>query len=380
MSPVSQIDLLAPLLEDAPDISALANQQVWSTIRQHAGSYGVAALIAYAVRPHVTGEDRQWCDRILTESWVRHERMLGCLENLLRLFDANGIPVIALKGPLLARRYYKPAFLRKPSMDLDLAVSAQYLDRACKVLASEGYAPSKPIRDALSDSHHVELDKPSQPRLELHFRLSHRALGIAVDELFERAVSVSLPNGRKALVLGAADQLLHLILHLTQSRFGTLFHLFEVRRVCRAETSDVLAEAISRGVRHHYCGALRMMDIAFRTRWKEPFLVPGTNIPKTWLNSRLTPELFRAFESWSLPGRDLHLADRIYGRWLDFQLTDRPRDALRSAAYFLATAKSSVGQSRAWGSVKRLRFAHDSPISHTEVESRRHPASTGMNS
>lgn len=367
--PVSHIDLLAPLLADSPEMSVLQNQQAWSTIKRHASNYGVGALIAYAVRPHVSGEDRKWCDRILTESWVRHERMLQHLDHLLMVFEADDIPVLALKGPLLARRYWKPPFLRKASMDLDIAVAAGDLQRACRALENEGYKLAHPIGDVLIQSHDAILEHPSRPRIELHFRLSHRALGIPVDELFERAIGSRLPSGTTARVLGPADQLLHLILHLAHSRFGTLFHLYEVRRICRAEPPEVLAEAVERAMRNHYCGVLRMMEIAFRTRWGEPFLPPGVRVPNTWLNRRLTPKLFRTFESWSLPGREMSLAGRIYARWLDFQLTDRPVDALRAAAFFFGTAKFYAGQSRAWGTVKHLRFAHESSITNENAES-----------
>lgn len=361
MQSLSHIGLLTPLLADPPELSVLGDAASWSAIKQHAGRYGVAALVAMAARMHVSRDERAWCDRILTEGWVRHERMLQQLDFLVGLFSDAHIPVIALKGPLLAQRYYEPAFLRKPSMDLDLAVAAEDLDRACRTLANVGYVPSYPIREALRESHHLELDHPSRPHLELHFRLTHRAMGIPVNEFFSRAVPVTLPSGAQAQVLGPADQLLHLILHLTQSRFGTLFHLYEIRRVCRAEPRDVLVEAVRRAIGHHYCGALRMMDVAFRSRWNEPFLPPDVPVPKTWLNWRLTPKLYRTFEEFSLPGREMSVADRMWARWLDLQLTDRPADAWRGAAFFLETARYSLAHSWTW-KPKQIRYSRQAAV------------------
>src|ERR1035438_9215503 len=127
----SHIDVFLPLLNDPPDLSSLQDEPSWNRIKEHAGSYGVAALVAYAARSHVSPAERSWCDRILVENWVRHERMLSQLEYILGLLADEGIPVIALKGPLLAQRYYEPAFLRKPSMDLDLAVTEGDLRAAC---------------------------------------------------------------------------------------------------------------------------------------------------------------------------------------------------------------------------------------------------------
>jgi hypothetical protein len=193
--------------------------------------------------------------------------------------------------------------------------------------------------------------------LELHFRLTHRALGIPVEEFFERAVPRKLPNGESTLVLAPADQLLHLVLHLAQSRFGTLFHLYEIRKVWNAEPPAMRAEAIQRAAAHHYSGAFRMMEVAFRCRWGEPFLPPRTQLPKTWLEGRLTPALYKKFEEWSVPGRGLSVSERVRARWLDFQLTDTPADALRLALFFLRTARFNFTSKRAWGTVKHLRFA-----------------------
>jgi hypothetical protein len=108
-----------------------------------------------------------------------------------------------------------------------------------------------------------------------------------------------------------------------------------------------------------------MMDIAFRSHWNEPFLPDDVAIPKTWLNWRLTPDLYHAFERWSTPGRGLDLAARLHGRWLDFQMTDRPADALRAASFFLKSARISFPLRNAWGTVKRLRFAPTGPVQNT---------------
>src|SRR5579863_1184369 len=124
MAPLSPIDLLIPLLNEPPNLSPIRDEASWKRIRENAGRYGVASLVAYAARSHVSPAERAWCDRVLTDSWMRHERSLGQLEYLLSIFADKGIPTIALKGPALAKRYYSPPFLRKPAMDLDLAVTA----------------------------------------------------------------------------------------------------------------------------------------------------------------------------------------------------------------------------------------------------------------
>jgi hypothetical protein len=217
------------------------------------------------------------------------------------------------------------------------------------------------IAEAVARSHHVELSHPSRPKVELHFRLSHMALGIPVNEFFERTVSRRLPNGQEARVLSPADQILHLMLHLAQSRFGTLFHLYEIRRAWRAEPPEVRAEAVKRAVDHHFCGVLRVIDIAFRVRWRERFLPPGAAVPKTWLNWRLNEKLYKSFELWSSPGRKFSLATRLWGRWLDFQITDAPADAIRMVKYLVRSARFRNARN-VWFAAKTLVYGPDYPV------------------
>jgi hypothetical protein len=223
--------LLTRLLSDPPDLTVVADPVSWKTIQENAGRHGVAPLVAFIARPHLSPADRAWCDRILVSSWKRYDESLQQLEYVLSILDDAGIPALALKGPLLARRRYQPAFLRKPSIDLDLAVRNKDLDRACEALAPAGYVPEPGMRESKAIGHHIALEHPSRPTLELHFRLSHKALGIPVDEFLDRAASYVLPSGRKALILSPADELFHLVLHRASGRFATLFHLYELRSI-----------------------------------------------------------------------------------------------------------------------------------------------------
>ncbi|HYA16857.1 MAG TPA: nucleotidyltransferase family protein [Bryobacteraceae bacterium] len=352
------IDVLVPLLSDPPDLSALDDEQLWEAVTKNAGPYGVAPLVAFAVRPHVSGQRRQWCDEVLARSWGRHERMLRQLRWLTDLFEAKNVPTIALKGPALAERYYKPAFLRKPSGDLDLAVREEDLRKACAPLLREGYTFEVPLEEAVKRSYHVELLHASRPKVELHFRLSHKALGVPVDEFFERAVSLQLSDGREIQVLAPADQLLHLVLHLAQSRFGTLFHLCEIRLVSHLEPPAVRAEAIRQAADRGFRGAVRMVDIAFRSHWGDEFIPPQTLLPPTWLSWRLNEKLLRAFERWSEPGRSRTLATLLHGRWLDLQVTDSAGDAVRSLLLLASAARFQSARSQ-WASGRKISYGPD---------------------
>jgi hypothetical protein len=348
--PLSPIAVLAALLGDPAHSELVSDPETWAAIKQHAPRHGVAQLVAFAARSHVPPSEREWCDRVLTRSWSRYTRSLIDLEHTLKILEAGEIQAITLKGPLLARRHYNPPFLRKPSADIDLAVRNSDLEKSCELFARAGYAPELPLAEARARSHHFALTHPDRPSVELHFRLSHGAYGVPVEEFFARAVPSRLDNGSETLVLSPADEIFHLVLHRVHGRFATLFHLTEIRQLWAAADPAIRQETLRCAVEHHFAGAFVMTDVAFQVRWGERFLSDG-DLPKTWLRSRINAELYREFEVLSDPGRELPLLARLGRRWIDFQITDRPADARRFAAIMLRVAWYQLRR-RGWKTVK----------------------------
>ena len=334
----SPLDLLTALLAEPPDLSILADPIAWAAVQRSVGRHGVGPLIAWTARPHLSGPDREWCDGVLTRSWRRHMQGLVDLKAILGILAEAAVPSLVLKGPVLASRYYEPAFLRKPSTDIDVAVKRRDLARAIAALEKHGYSGEWPLREALARSHHFAMEKAGRPGVELHFRLSHGSHGIPVEEFFERAITYELPGGPPVQVLSPADEILHLVLHRAYGRFATLFHFYEIRKLWKAATPAVREETLRRAVEHHFAGVLALTDAGFRARWKEPFLPPDSPWAKTWLHGRINEELYFAFERLSDPGRELPVGVRLARRWLDLQLTDRPSDAARFAANMLGVA------------------------------------------
>jgi hypothetical protein len=320
--------LVTRLLSEPPDLAVAADPKSWALVRKYSRQFGVAQLIAHIARLHVSRTDKEWCDAILTRSWTHHENSLYHLKFVLDLLADAGVETICLKGPLLARRCYNPPFLRKPSSDLDIAVRQRDLKRACEVLEAAGYVREISDAEAFACSHHVMMAHSTRPHVELHFRLSHGPLGMPVDEFFDRSVPCEFPGGT-AHVLGPADEALQLLLHLAHDRFKPVFHLYEMHKIWMATSLSVRREVAARAAGHHLWGVVLLTDAAFRARWGEPFLPPDVPHKGTWLQRRYDERLFTAFESSAEDGKEHTPADRIRGRWLQFQITDRPIDAVR---------------------------------------------------
>jgi len=94
-------------------------------------------------------------------------------ELLLKEFDANGIPVIPLKGTMLAERYFGH-FASRGTSDIDLLIPPEHLDAAVAALSRAGYLT--PL-DENPEHYHAEWTKtaPGLPEplpVELHWSLA----------------------------------------------------------------------------------------------------------------------------------------------------------------------------------------------------------------
>ena len=296
-------------------------------------------MVAFLARRHATAEQRVWCDEVLTSSWRLHDRALGEVAELVTLLDRAGVPCLALKGPVLARRHYSPPFLRKPSGDLDLAVRTADLHAAGRALREAGYTLRSSVTEALRTEHHLVFGHERRYRVELHFRLNHGVLGVPVEEFFPAARPYQIPNGPSVLTLDPPDELFGLILHMVNDRFARLFHSYEVLRLWDAASATTRRSVVERITRHRFVGVFRLCDISMQVVWGRRLVDPEAPLPPTWLQSRLTEGLYREMAGAAGLGQEQPLAKRLRGRFLDLQVTDTPADAARRlASLFWVTA------------------------------------------
>jgi hypothetical protein len=212
------------------------------------------------------------------------------------------------------------------------------------VLALDGYQPACSLTRARRTSHHVVLNHPSKPRIELHFRLSHGPSGTLAECLLDRSVLYQYPDGFGIRIPDPADELMHLVLHMVQDRFLLLFHFFEVWKVWNASDPEVRREAVRRGVAYRFAGVFALADAAFRYRLGEALIRENSPLPRTWLAGRINERLYRAMREGAMLPFERSLRGRLRGRWLDLQTTDGPSDALRRLACAFQTACYALAQ------------------------------------
>lgn len=148
-------------------------------------------------------------------------RLAGQLRRVLDAHMAAGIPAIPVKGLVLGETVYGDPTVR-PSVDLDVLVRSSDLEASRAVLRELGFR-QRSVHGFLALVH--EFHEPAwaygegaeQVRLELHRALWDPNLyGLAIDELWERAVPGELLGG-PALLLSREDMLLHLAIHRSRS-------------------------------------------------------------------------------------------------------------------------------------------------------------------
>ena len=207
-------------------------------------------MVAFLSRDRVSGDERAWCDRVLTRSWSQHNAALRQLAEIVGLLNDHRIPSLALKGPLLARRHYSPPFLRKTSGDLDLAVLPEDMEGAISNLKVAGYQMAVSLKEAMAIGHHLVFRQAGRLPVEVHFRLSHGVLGLPVSEFFARAIPFPIPGGPVALVMDPVDELMHLVLHLVNDRFANLFHSWELKRMWQTVPRSCMGKFWKEWLRH----------------------------------------------------------------------------------------------------------------------------------
>lgn len=141
---------------------------------------------AHGLRPllfrHLEGTLGQTLPRdVLASLWIHQEqlraknlRMRDELLEIVHLLEHEGIPVLPLKGPMLALQAYKDLALREFG-DLDLLVPIEHRARARQLLAERGYASFFPISaDAeaalLRSPMHYHIALKRELMVELHWK------------------------------------------------------------------------------------------------------------------------------------------------------------------------------------------------------------------
>ena len=193
--------------------------------------------------------ERRFGHAAYVNTLARSVRLREVAEEIFAVASDEGAELLPLKGVLFAFALYPDPGMR-PMGDLDLAVREHDVERLAARLGARGFkrVGQGQRRFGLAATHHVILDRPGTPRVELHVRLVHE-LGAdgALAPFFARALEV--PWARRSLRAPSwDDHFAYVALHAATHAFAdSPLWLFDLAALApRASQSRIEAEAVAR--------------------------------------------------------------------------------------------------------------------------------------
>lgn len=190
-------------------------------------------LNAKGIPPYVLESlHKSYCVNTLEMLYLSRE-----MEYVCRLFAENDIRLLLLKGPVLAHGLYGDISQRK-SVDLDILVALDDLDRVEKLLKDNGYQKDEFFSTALDDwkwrIHHINFVHPkTKIKLEIHWRLNPGpGKEPGFDELWERR-KLSKLSDCPIYYNDNEDLFLHLVTHGARHGWSRIIWIMDIDKLVR---------------------------------------------------------------------------------------------------------------------------------------------------
>ncbi|WP_263784456.1 nucleotidyltransferase domain-containing protein [Salinibacter grassmerensis] len=237
---------------------------------------------------------------------IRNTFLAQELGRVCRRFDDAGLPLLAMKGPVLAQSAYGDIALRY-SVDADVAIPGDQFSEADRLLNDLGYEPA-PKRKGMSGwraslSRYLdgqwEFTRGNTFTLDVHTRLMPPGYAFSSDfhTFWEQARPVRLADDAVVTGFSPEDRLLVLVHHGIKNQWRALRHVADVAATIRGADMDwdalsARAETMNctRALKLGLHMARGLLDVMLPSRVEERFLDSSTeNVfasMKSYLQSR----------------------------------------------------------------------------------------------
>jgi hypothetical protein len=155
--------------------------------------------------------------RVYQSNTFKMLHLTAHMEKFSKICKDNNIPLLVLKGPILAQDLYRDLSLRTCG-DLDVLIPIKDLDKADNLLLEQGFKKDDYIQTVLNDwkwrHHHVTyFHSEKRIKIEVHWRLNPGpGIEPSFKDLWERKRECFLTN-HPVYYLGREDLLLFLVSH-----------------------------------------------------------------------------------------------------------------------------------------------------------------------
>ncbi|MCQ6275270.1 nucleotidyltransferase family protein [Bacillus sp. V3B] len=215
----------------------------WNFFIQLAMHHRVYPLLYSKVKKISSKFIPKWVVQILYQEYKRNTfKMLHLcseMEKLNKKCQENRIPLINLKGPILAAELYGDISLRT-SNDLDILIPFKHLEKIEGILTGTGYVKDDYIETILNDwkwrHHHITYINPKKDvKIEVHWRLNPGpGKEPNFDELWERRRISTLTNN-PIYFLSEEDLFLFLVSHGARHGWSRLRWLIDIQQIVRQD-------------------------------------------------------------------------------------------------------------------------------------------------
>jgi hypothetical protein len=227
-----EFELLRACCHSNPELltATLERNLNWESVLNLASYHRL--LPALYTRLHDRNDVPASIQSVLSARFITHcqrtMRFSAALVQVLKHFEAAGIPVIAQKGPVLAHKLYGDSAMREFG-DLDVLVRQRDVRKASAALGELGYernlelSPGQEKAYLRSGYEYVFGRGAERNLVELQWNLLPRfyAVDVSVDDLFRRSVQQDF-EGCRARVLSPEDQMLFLCVHAAKHQWAQL--------------------------------------------------------------------------------------------------------------------------------------------------------------
>jgi hypothetical protein len=145
--------------------------------------------------------------------WYQNKLLLGEFLDITSKMEADGIPLIALKGIPLALFYYRDMGAR-PMSDFDILVPSVKITQAITFLKDRGYEPKfGHLEQRIPYTNGCGFTKKGSTEIDLHWHVLHDCFYQWSDDSFWEGARIEKGEGISLSTLCAEDHFLHACAH-----------------------------------------------------------------------------------------------------------------------------------------------------------------------
>lgn len=265
--------LLAAVPDRADRLAAVAETMrgwdaaTWDLLVLCASHHGVLGAIHHALLEHadVPTQARDAIARRVAIDALWQEHLRGGLESAAAVLAASGVPVCALKGPVLAERFYGQGMTRH-CLDIDFLVGPEAFQTARSALVAAGYTPEggATAEYLARHSHAIGFSRPDTAPVEIHFR-TYVGFGVVLPAALLLDRSRPYRFGDTELrVPSPEEEFIYLATHAAGHSFIRLVWLYDLKllTLCHRDLdwTMVAAKAVEHGVVAPVVYAIRLLE------------------------------------------------------------------------------------------------------------------------